>query len=330
MLRPDKTAKTEIAGLRDQYLEYLENNQYSPHTIKHADYALKDLEEYLQTKNISRIADVTTEIITDYNSYMRDYRQPKNNKPYSAYALPVKLQSVKYFFHWLARNMVILYDPAQDMEIPTTKKGLPRTILSENEIARFIELPDTETAIGYRDRTMFELFYATGMRNTELKTMKVQDIDLEARPVHIKEGKGGKERIMPLTTVAFEYLKEYLGKVRSLFLKDQKEEEPGIKNSRDFVFLNLAGHALTRQSICEIFEKYKKAGNIAKPVGSHIFRHSIATHLLENGMDIRYIQELLGHGSLQTTQLYSKVTLKGLRKHYNKHHPKEKRQRLEI
>jgi integrase/recombinase XerD len=322
MLQQTKTAKTEIAGLRDQYLEYLENNQYSPHTVKHADYALKDLEEYLQTKDISRIADVTTEIITDYNSYMRDYRQPKNNKPYSQQALPVKLQPVKYFFHWLSRNMVVLYDPARDMEIPTTKKGLPRTILSENEIARFIELPDTETAIGYRDRTIFELFYATGMRNTELKTLKVQDIDLEARTIHIKEGKGGKERIMPLTTVAFEYLKEYLDKVRPLLLKD--------KENQDIVFLNLAGNRFSRQDICEIFGKYRKVGNIAKPVGSHIFRHSIATHLLENGMDIRYIQELLGHGSLQTTQLYSKVTLKGLRRMYNKHHPKAKRTRLEI
>jgi integrase/recombinase XerD len=118
--------------------------------------------------------------------------------------------------------------------------------------------------------------------------------------------------------------------VRPLFLKNKGKEELEIKPGQDHVFLNLAGNSFNRQGICEIFGKYRKAGNIAKPVSSHVFRHSIATHLLENGMDIRYIQELLGHGSLQTTQLYSKVTLKGLRKHYNKHHPKEKRQRLTI
>jgi integrase/recombinase XerD len=314
--------KSEIAGLREKYLEHLQNNRYSTCTVKNEDYALRDLEKFLTHQDIDRIADVTMEIIGQYNQHIRNHKDEKTGKPYNISTITGKLQPVKYFFSWLTKNMVILYDPAKDMEIPPMKKGLPRTILSEEEIAKFIELPDTGTPIGYRDRTIFELFYATGMRNTELKTLKIQDIDLEARTIHIKEGKGNKERIIPLTPLAFNYLKEYLEKVRLLFLKDKENQE--------FVFLNLSANSFNRQGICEIFEKYRKAGNIAKPVSSHIFRHSIATHLLENGMDIRYIQELLGHGSLQTTQLYSKVTLKGLRKHYNKHHPKEKRQRLKI
>jgi integrase/recombinase XerD len=314
--------KNEVAELKEKYLGHLQNNRYSACTVNNEDYALRALEDYLHAQDIDRIADVTTETISQFNRHIRNHKDRKTGKPYNISTITGKLQPVKYFFSWLTKNMVILYDPAKDIEIPPMKKGLPRTILSEEEIAKFIELPDTETAIGYRDRTIFELFYATGMRNTELKTLKIQDIDLEARTIHIKEGKGNKERLIPLIRLSFEYLKEYLEKVRSQFLKD--------KENHDFVFLNLAGHSFNRQGICELFEKYRKTSSIAKPVSSHIFRHSIATHLLENGMDIRYIQELLGHGSLQTTQLYSKVTLKGLRKHYNKHHPKEKRQRLTI
>lgn len=314
--------KSEIMELREKYLEYLRNNRYSPQTIKNTDYALRDLEKFLFAQNIDRIADITTEIISQYNQHIRNHKDEQTGKSYNISTITGKLQPVKYFFSWLTRTMVILYDPAKDMEIPANKKGLPRTILSEEEIITFLELPNLKTAIGYRDRTIFELFYATGMRNTELKTLKTQDIDLEARTIHIKEGKGNKERIIPFTTLAFKYLQEYLGKVRSLLLKR--------KENQDFVFLNLAGNPFNRQGICELYEKYRKTDKIAKPISSHIFRHSIATHLLENGMDIRYIQELLGHGSLQTTQLYSKVTLKGLRKHYNKHHPKEKRQKLEL
>lgn len=315
-------AKSEIAELREQYLKHLLNNRYSSQTIINANCALRRFETFLENQGIERIADVSTEIVSQYNRNIRNHRNEETGKPYNVSTITGRLHSIKYFFSWLTRSMIILYDPAKDMEIPACKKGLPRTILSEEETAKFLELPNLSTATGYRDRTIFELFYATGMRNTELKTLKLQDIDLEARTIHIKEGKGNKERVIPLTTLAFKYLKEYLEKVRPIFLKD--------KEPRDFVFLNLASNSLTRQAICEIFEKYRKAVNIAKPVSSHVFRHSIATHLLENGMDIRYIQELLGHGNLQTTQLYSKVTLKGLRKHYNKHHPKEKRQRLKI
>ncbi|MEW6558001.1 MAG: tyrosine-type recombinase/integrase [Elusimicrobiota bacterium] len=317
-----ETHKTEIAELKDKYLESLRNNNYSPETIRHCDYALRDFEKFLEKQGINQVADVTQEVITDYNQEVRNYRQPKNNKPYSEQSIAAKLQPVKYFFEWLTKNLTILYNPAKDMEIPTIKKGLPRTILSQEEIEKFLSIPRTDTVIGYRDRTIFELFYSTGMRNTELRKLKINNLDLEKKICIIKDGKGGKERMLPLTKVATEYLKEYIRIIRPRLLKNG--------NSNDTVFLTLSGTPFWMQGMCDLFRKYARVSGISKPISAHTIRHSIATHLLENGMDIRYIQEFLGHGSLQTTQLYSKVTLKGLRKFYNKHHPKEKRQRLII
>ncbi len=150
--------KREIAELREKYLEYLQNNRYSIQTIKNEDYALRSLEHFLEGQGIERIADVTTETIGEYNQFIRNHKDEETGKSYNISTITGKLQPVKYFFCWLTRNMIILYDPAKDMEIPTMKKGLPRTILSEEEISIFIELPDTKTAIGYRDRTIFELF----------------------------------------------------------------------------------------------------------------------------------------------------------------------------
>lgn len=314
--------KNEIQELRVKYSEYLRNNNYSEETVKHFDYAIRDLEEYLKTKGITRVADVTSEIVKEYNTMLRNYHQPKNNKPYTAHSLACKLQPIKYFFGWLTKKMIILYDPAKDMEIPTIKKGLPRTILSTEEVERFLSIPRTDTVIGYRDKTIFELFYATGMRNTELRKLKLKDVDLDGRMIIIKEGKGGKERMIPLTRTATEYLKEYIRIIRPRLLRNGSKQET--------VFLTLSGTPFWRQGMCDLFKKYGQASGISKPITAHTIRHSIATHLLENGMDIRYIQEFLGHGSLQTTQLYSKVTLKGLRKYYNKCHPKEKRVRINI
>lgn len=149
-----------------------------------------------------------------------------------------------------------------------------------------------------------------------MRKLKISDVDFERKTIRIREGKGSKERILPLTTVSLGYLKEYIRVIRPRFIKDKRELS---------LFLTLNGKAFWRRGICELFLKYARNVEFNKPITPHVIRHSIATHLLENGMDIRYIQEFLGHGSLQTTQLYSKVTLKGLRKNYNKHHPKERR-----
>ncbi|MFC2062179.1 tyrosine-type recombinase/integrase [Elusimicrobiota bacterium] len=309
--------KSDITEYVEKYLHDMKINNYSQDTISGYEKALQYFEKYLSENDIDRVADVTAEIIKEYNNGLRNHVVEKTGKTYKSSTLGTMLNPIKMFFDWLNKQMVILYDPAKDMEVPPSKKGLPRTILSKEEIKKFIEMPRTDTVTGYRDRTIFELFYATGMRNMELQDLRLKDIDLDAGTVRIKKGKGRKERVLPLTKVAKGFLQEYINNIRPVLNKDSLDNQT--------LFLNMTGKKFWRRGICQIFSNYAKQSDISKPITPHVIRHSVATQLLENGMDIRYIQELLGHGSLQTTQLYSKVTMKGLRKNYNKYHPKERR-----
>lgn len=311
-------SKTEIEELKDRFLEQLLINNFSEYTIKNSNYAIIDLNKFLKTKKISKVADVTVEILFDYQSYIREFKQKKNAKPLAMASIVKKLQPLKEFFKWLVNNSVILYDPTLDMEIPIQKKSLPNTILNQEEIEKVLAIPKENNIIGFRDKTILELLYATGIRNFELRKLKINDVDFENKNIFIKEGKGKKDRIVPLIPIAFRYLKKFIEEIRPRFVKDSKQ---------DIVFLTLNGKQFDRQGFCDLIKKYGKASNISKPFTAHIIRHSIATHLLENGMSIRYIQEFLGHGSLGTTQRYARVMIKDLRKMYKKHHPLQKAQK---
>ncbi len=315
-------SKMELEGLRDKFLEYLLANQYAENTLKGDYYSLDCFFQFLTQTKISEITDVTSETIGDYQSWLRQIKTKKGT-PLQMTTIADKLYPLKLFFSYLVKNSHILLDPTRDMEIPSIKKRLPQTILTQEEAAAFLSLPRLDIITGYRDRTIFELLYSTGIRNAELRKLTLKDIDFENRTITIREGKGGKDRITPLTRVAGGYLKEYIEKVRSKLIRNGKPDQ----KATEIVFLNLKGNQFDRQGLCELIQKYAKASNIKKPVTAHIFRHSIATHLLENGMSIRYIQEFLGHESLGTTQQYAKVTIEDLKKMYNRFHPKEKRKR---
>ncbi len=241
-----------------------------------------------------------------------------NGKSLSVLTIVKKLQPLKEFFKWLNKNCIIFYDPTLDMEIPAQKKSLPQTILTQDEIEKILSIPKENNIIGFRDKTILELLYATGIRNFELRKLKINDVDFENKIIFIKEGKGKKDRLIPLIPIAIKYLRKYIFEIRQKFLKEKRQE---------VLFLTLNGRGFERQGLCELIQKYGVASNISKPVTAHIIRHSIATHLLENGMSIRYIQEFLGHGSLGTTQRYARVMIKDLRRMYTKHHPKEKRRK---
>ncbi len=320
--KTEERRETALEILRDKFLEYLLANQYAENTLKGAYYSLESFFKYLNEIKVYEITDVTSETIGDYQSWLRQIKTKKGQALQSS-TIADKLYPLKLFFSYLVKNGHILLDPTRDMEIPSIKKRLPQTILTQDEVAAFLSLPRLDIITGYRDRTIFELLYSTGIRNAELRKITLKDIDFENRTINIREGKGGKDRITPLTRVAAGYLKEYSEKIRPRF---QRNGKPDQKDT-EVVFLNLNGRQFDRQGLCQLIQKYAKASNINKPVTAHIFRHSIATHLLENGMSIRYIQEFLGHESLGTTQQYAKVTIEDLKKMYNRFHPKEKRKR---
>lgn len=225
-----------------------------------------------------------------------------------------KLAAIKAFYRFMITENYLQSDPAEAVEAGTKGVHLPK-VLTEPEIQALLEAPDISTAEGLRDRTMLEMLYATGMRVSELVTVKAASVNLDMRYV-IAFGKGSKERIVPLGSVAITYLRKYLTEGRNHFLKEN-EKDP------ETLFLGLGGQGLTRQRVWEIIKQYGRQAGITKMISPHVLRHSFATHLLDNGADLRSVQEMLGHADISTTQIYTHLTNKRLRSVYEKAHPRK-------
>jgi len=313
--------RSEARELADRYLAWMAATRYSEETIRGSKYDLEWFLRYLETRGIERIADVTEDLLSDYSLALRKQRHSVHeNRTISLSHVLHRLFGVKQFFGWLVEQMVIFVNPAENLELPRLPAQLPRTILTQKETQRLLDAPDLKSPVGYRDKALLEVVYSTGIRVAELLRLKVQDFDEKARTLFVREGKGGKDRILPLPMIAAGYLKEYVDRVRPKFAKSKKHDDGTL-------FLNYTGSALCLNRLHNIFSVTTKAAGIDKRVTCMVLRHTIASHLLENGMDIRYIQEFMGHERLETTQNYAKVSLVGLRKMYNRFHPEERRNR---
>lgn len=314
-------AKSELRELADRYLAWLVATRFAEDTVKNHTADIEWFLRYLEGQRIERIADVTPETLEGYSLRLRKQRHSVHeNRKISLAHVSHRLNTVKQLFGWLAKQMIILVDPSENLELPRLPATLPQTILTQKEAQRLMDAPDLRSPIGYRDKALLEVIYSTGIRAGEVFRLKVDDFDPKNRTLFVKEGKGGKDRVLPLPVIAAGYLKEYVERVRPKFAKSMKRDDGTL-------FINYTGTGLCLNRLHEIFRRTTRAAGIDKRVTAMVLRHSIASHLLENGMDIRYIQEFMGHERLSTTQIYSKVTLDGLRKMYNKHHPKEHRNR---
>lgn len=268
----------------------------------------RDLRLFCKTlgfKNSDALVNVSREQITGYMTQMKE-------KGLAAATIARKLAAIKAFYRFMTAEGYMDANPAEVVEAGTKGIKLPR-VLSEDEVVRLLNQPDITTAEGFRDRTMLEVLYATGMRVSELINLTLERVDLNMKYI-IAFGKGSKERIVPLGSVAAEFLQQYLEKVR-----------PKLTNAdrnTNIVFLAFGGHELTRQRFWQIIRTYGRKANINKALTPHILRHSFATHLLDNGADLRSVQELLGHSDISTTQIYTHLTNKRLRDIYAKAHPR--------
>ena len=225
-----------------------------------------------------------------------------------------KLAALKAFYRFMVQEDYMPSDPAEAVEAGTKGTHLPK-VLTEDEVEALLSAPDLTTAEGLRDRALLEMLYATGMRVSEIVNLKVENVNLEMKYVLVF-GKGSKERIVPLGSVAAGYLERYLKESRpTFFVKD--EEDPQT------VFIGLGGQGLTRQRVWELIGQYGRNAGILKHISPHMLRHSFATHLLDNGADLRSVQEMLGHADISTTQIYTHLTNKRLRAVYEKAHPRK-------
>lgn len=295
-----------MTGIMQLFLEYLTVELgLSANTRQAYERDLRLFCKTLGFKNSDALVNVSREQITGYMTQLKE-------KGLAAATIARKLAAIKAFYRFMTAEGYMDANPAEVVEAGTKGIKLPR-VLSENEVVRLLNQPDITTAEGFRDRTMLEVLYATGMRVSELINLTLERVDLNMKYI-IAFGKGSKERIVPLGSVAAEFLQQYLEKVRP------KLTHAG--RNTNIVFLAFGGHELTRQRFWQIIRAYGRKANINKALTPHILRHSFATHLLDNGADLRSVQELLGHSDISTTQIYTHLTNKRLRDIYAKAHPR--------
>lgn len=289
----------------EEYLKFIQIEKgLSENTIGAYRRDLKKYQLYMQEQKIAHIDFIDRQTIQECLGSLIDQGD-------SAKSIARFISTIRSFHQFALREKYAAKDPTVLIETPKYEKKLP-DVLDVEEVIQLLETPDLTKNNGYRDRTILELLYATGMRVTELIQIEIDDVNLIMGFVKVF-GKGNKERIIPLGDTVIEYLDTYINNVRSQLLK---------KTVTNVLFLNLHGRPLTRQGIWKLIKQYGLRANINKTLTPHTLRHSFATHLLENGADLRAVQEMLGHSDISTTQLYTHVSKTQIRQMYNQFHPR--------
>jgi integrase/recombinase XerD len=300
--------------LLERYRSHLELKNFSPRTIVTQFAALKLFLRFLDETKQPDIAAATTATLHDFQRW--HFYQPTHRGAARGIAYQNRvLSTVKSLFRFLHEETLIARDPAAALEYAREPQTLPRNILTPQEARRIIEAADTGTVLGYRDRTILEVLYATGIRKLELMNLTLADVNLEEELLRINGGKGAKDRVVPLTAVAASFLESYIKGVRGTLLHGRRS---------DRLFISLRGRPIARNTLGELVTKYARRARIKKNVTCHLWRHSCATHLLQNRANLRHVQEMLGHRSLATTERYLHLTITELKEAHRKHHPREK------
>jgi integrase/recombinase XerD len=206
--------------------------------------------------------------------------------------------------------------------VKQSKVVLPKDILTKRELLKIFKQPDTGTPIGYRNRVCFELLYATGMRRQEMAHLKISNINFKEKVIHIEQGKGQKDRVVPVCDTAMKWLSHYVKYIRPKLLGKSKNRSG---SGEQILFLTANGCPIKPESLGETLMRYIEKAKLKKRIRVHSFRHTIATHLLQKGMPLRHVQELLGHEMMGTTTRYLQLSIKDLQREYRKTHPRERR-----
>ncbi len=285
---------------------------WTERTIEGYRSELKPFLGFLERQGVTQIGRLTRAHLEGYRLELSQLQS--RGKPLTGATQQRRLCAIKQFAKFLYRENYLLLDLGAGFEIPFASQALPRIILSEVEVVRLLEFPDTQEPTGLRDRALLELLYGTAIRNSELCQLLISQVDLGQGMLHIERGKGGKSRVVPLGEEAQAWLEEYLQKARPLWLDSPHQKR---------VFLSGRGRYLTRQWLALRVRTLGERAGLAKVATPHGLRHSCATHMLRRGAGIRHLQTLLGHAYLNTTQIYTRVEVSDLAKVVRKFHPRE-------
>lgn len=322
----DPETRGGFRGYLVEFLDWMAARHYAEQSIKNRRIELGYFIDWCEERNILRPDEVTRALLEQYRQYVFHYRR-KNpggkatqvGQPLSFSTQAKRLIAVRSFFQWLARSHYLIYNPASELDLPRPEKRLPRHILAIAEVEQIMNALDlTEpTGLGLRDRAMLEALYSTGMRRAELANLRIDDVDLERGTVFIRLGKGKKDRMVPIGARACAWIEKYLYTVRPAYIED---EDNGI------LFLAKHGEGMQAKQLSGIVKKAIEAANLERfqdthpNAACHLFRHACATHMLEGGADIRYIQALLGHEDLSTTEVYTRVSILQLKAVHERTH----------
>jgi integrase/recombinase XerC len=295
-----------------KFLNYLKViKESSDHTVRSYSIDLASLNDYLKTS-----CPATLLLSQMDRKVIRSFVASLSEQKISKRSIARRLSALRSFFKYCIREKLIEKNPMDDIEMPKLERKIPAT-LSYSQVKVLFEQPDLGNLLGFRDRTMMELFYSSGLRVSELAAMNRLDIDLNSLLIRIR-GKGKKERLIPITQNAASWVKNYLEHAERYVKMDGHEAEKDEKA----VFLNHRGYRISTRSIDRSFASYLKSSGLSGEITPHTIRHSIATHWLENGMDLKTIQHILGHSSLATTTIYTHVSTTLKRKVYHESHPR--------
>jgi integrase/recombinase XerD len=307
----DPAPLNPLRGYLREYEAWALAAGFSTHTLRSRVMALLRFIRWCDERGLMRPQDITKPILERYQRHLYHYRKT-NGQPLSVSAQLGLLTPLKAWFKWLARQNHLLYNPASELELPKKQKVLPKGILSIAEIEHVINQCDVSTLLGIRNRALLETFYSTGIRRLELINLKLYDLNFERGTVMIRLGKGGKDRLVPIGARALAWIDKYLREVRPELLT-------GIEDAT--LFLHDDGQAYPVQRLGDLVKRHLENAGVTVPGACHLFRHAMATHMLENGADIRYIQVILGHADLATTQIYTQVSLTKLKEIHDATHP---------
>lgn len=294
-----------------RYHEYMQIKNFTKSTVETRDYHIHNLIAWCDERSVTRPEDVSKPLLELYQKHLRHYRKSNGSlmtpKTQAGY-----VTSVRVFFKWLARSDLIPFNPASELELPKTGFYLPHGVLSVGEVEQILNDIDLSKRAGIRDRAIIEVLYSTGIRRKEACDLDLLDLKADRGVLLVRQGKGQTDRVVPIGERAIKWVEKYLIEVRPNLLP--REDETAL-------FLSNAAVRFTPHSLGALVKKRIVDAGIEVDGSCHVFRHSMATLMLENGADIRYIQQILGHARLETTQIYTRVSIEKLKDIHAATHP---------
>jgi integrase/recombinase XerD len=308
--RTDPLGHLPLTAYMEAHFDWMRVTGYSEDTVRARRTALRRFIAWCEERALRDPKDITKPILERYQRHLFYYRKA-DGRPMTLGTQFGCLAPLKTIFKWLAKENHILYNPASELTLPKLPKHLPRVILSIQEVEAILREAEPTNPPGLRDRAMLETLYSTALRRMELPGLALYDVDLTRRLVMVREGKGRRDRVVPIGERAAAWVDKYLQEARPQLLV----------GDADALFLTDYGEPMAPEYVAERVRRYMHFAGIKKPGACHLFRHACATHMLENGADTRFIQVLLGHVDIGTTQIYTRVSIDKLREIHDATHP---------